>query len=104
MTQRTRYFLVGSSMVVMVVWHGLGGVLQRRSAVEFGRPSEFSYMPAESTAVAYADVRAIMGSDFRQKLRQVLPTGQETGQGSSRRSASISSTTSTRSWRGSGQR
>src|SRR5262245_30152521 len=80
MTQRTRYFLVGSSLVVMV---GLatGLVAYYNGNLPLGlssEPSEFAYMPAESTAVAYADVRAIMSSDFRQKLRQMLPTGQET--------------------------
>lgn len=78
MTQRTRYFLVGSSMVVMVVL-ATGLVAYYNGNLPLSStPSEFSYMPAESTAVAYADVRAIMGSDFRQKLRQVLPTGEET--------------------------
>jgi hypothetical protein len=37
-------------------------------------PSEFAYVPADATAVAYADVRTIMTSQFRQKLREVMPT------------------------------
>jgi hypothetical protein len=38
---------------------------------------DLTFVPADATAVAFADVRAIMASDFRQKLRQVLPTGEE---------------------------
>src|SRR5262245_10023610 len=80
MTQRTRYFLLGSSLVVMLVL-ATGLLAYYNGNLPLGlssEPSEFAYMPAESTAVAYADVRAIMNSDFRQKLRQMLPTGQET--------------------------
>ena len=33
-------------------------------------------MPADVTALAYADVRTIMSSAFSQKLREVLPTGE----------------------------
>ncbi len=36
-------------------------------------------MPADAVAVAHADVRAIMDSEFRQKVRQALPTGEELG-------------------------
>jgi len=80
MTQRTRYFLTGSSLVLMV---GLatGLVAFYNGSLPLGastmEQSEFTYLPADSTAVAYADVRAIMDSEFRQKLRQVLPTGEE---------------------------
>jgi hypothetical protein len=35
--------------------------------------SEFAYVPADATAVAYADVRHIMDSEFRQRLRAALP-------------------------------
>jgi hypothetical protein len=36
-----------------------------------------AYLPTETTAIAFANVNEIMNSDFRQKLRTVLPTGQE---------------------------
>src|SRR5215472_85704 len=80
MTQRTRYFLVGSSLVLIV---GLGtalvayynGSLPMR-ATSVG-PAELVYVPAGSTAVAYANVHDVMNSEFRQKLRQVFPTGEE---------------------------
>ena len=79
MTQRTRYFLTGSVIVVVaglatgLVAYYNGGLVLRSSS----GPTELAYMPADSTAVAFADVRAIMNSEFRQRLRQVLPTGAE---------------------------
>jgi hypothetical protein len=79
MTSRTRSFLVGSSLVVLLgLGTGLvayyGGVLP---AATTSAPSEFAYLPVDTTAVAFADVRAIMSSDFSQRIRQMLPTGEE---------------------------
>ncbi len=80
MTQRTRYVLVGSGLVVavglctgVVAVYG-GGFASRYSA---RGPAELAYMAAGTSAVAYADVRHIMNSQFRQRLRSTLPTGQE---------------------------
>jgi hypothetical protein len=76
----TRFFLIGAVVVVMAgVATGLvafynGSLTLGSSTQQLG---EFSYLPSTSTAVAYADVRAIMSSEFRKKLRQVLPTGTE---------------------------
>lgn len=80
MTQRTRYFLLGSSMVIIVgLATGLvamyGGNLPMR-ATSVG-PAELAYMPGATTAVAYANVHEVMNSEFRQKLRQAFPTGEE---------------------------
>jgi hypothetical protein len=79
MTQRTRYFLIGSSLVLVI---GLGaGLVALKGNLSLGlsasEDTAFTYVPMGVTAVAYADVRAIMNSDFRQKLRQVFPTGDE---------------------------
>ncbi len=80
MTQRTRYFLLGSSMVIIVgLATGLvamynGNLPMRMSSVG---PAELTYLPGGTTAVAYANVHQVMNSEFRQKLRQVFPTGEE---------------------------
>jgi hypothetical protein len=79
MTQRTRYFLVGSGLLVVV---GLcTGVVAYYSDSLPGRdglgPAELSYIPADTSALVYADVRHIMDSQFHQRLRSLLPTGDE---------------------------
>jgi len=51
-----------------------GGTSARATAA---RLPELSYVPADASAVAYADVRDIMASEFRQHLRELLPTGAE---------------------------
>lgn len=77
MAPRTRYFLIGSALVVVVgLCTGLvayyNDTLPRRAAM-----SEFAYLPEDASAVAFADVRDIMDSEFRQRLRQMLPTGDD---------------------------
>jgi len=80
MTQRTRYFLLGSSLVLIVglctglVAYYNGGLPVRSSTVG---PAELAYVPAGATAVAYANVHDVMNSEFRQKLHQAFPTGEE---------------------------
>ena len=80
MTKGIRYFLTGSAMVVVLglgtglVAYYNGGISS--SAIKAAN-ADLVYIPADAGAVAYADVRAIMTSEFRQKLRQVLPTGEE---------------------------
>jgi hypothetical protein len=79
MNARTRGFLAISSVVVVV---GLGvGLLAYYNAGGAGAsvagPVELSYVPSDASAVAYANVRDIMNSEFRQKLNQVLPSGEE---------------------------
>jgi hypothetical protein len=70
--------MVGSALVVMV---GLctGLVAYYNGNTLMGAPSapdDFAYLPADSSAVAFANVLTIMNSEFRQKLREVLPTGE----------------------------
>lgn len=78
MAPSTRNLLIGSSLVVVV---GLctGLVAYYSGALPGGRDrgSELAYIPADVSAVGFADVRSIMDSEFRQKLRQVMPTGTE---------------------------
>jgi len=83
MTVKTRYFVVSSLLVLLVgVGSGLvayyqvipGGALSSRVG-----PDELRYIPADAALVAYADVREVMASELRQRLRRAAP-GQETGQ------------------------
>src|SRR5918998_6344416 len=76
MTKKTRYFMAGSAAVLagglctgLVAYYGGGFQPLSASAV----PDAIRYVPADSTVVAYADIRAIMDSEFRMRLKQVLP-------------------------------
>jgi hypothetical protein len=82
MTRKTRYFMTGSAAVLVVgLGTGLiayyGGGFPSLSASRSG-PSELSYVPADSTLVAFANVREVMDSQIRQKMKLALP--QENGQ------------------------
>ena len=79
MSKSTRLFLTGAAVVVLlglgtglVAYYngGLPGVGQTSDA-------DLAYLPANANAVGYADVRTIMSSEFSQKLRQILPSGEE---------------------------
>jgi hypothetical protein len=79
MAPRTRYFLVGSGLVIVIgLCTGLvayyGGVPGRAA-----RLTELSYVPNTASAVGYADVADILGSPFHQQLRQLLPSGDDKG-------------------------
>jgi hypothetical protein len=78
MAPSTRNFLIGSAFVVVAGFcTGLvaywGGALPGRDAAR----AEFTYIPSDVSAVAYADVRDIMDSEFHAKLRQVMKPGDE---------------------------
>src|SRR4051812_40839196 len=82
MTARTRYFVVASLLVLFV---GLGSGLVAYYAgfpagvlSSSGGPDELKYLPHDVSLVAYADVREVMASEFRQRLLKAAP-GQETG-------------------------
>ena len=80
MSKATRYFLIGAAVIVLL---GLGtGLVAYYNGnlpigVGKGADAELAYLPANATAVGYADVRTIMTSEFSQKIRQLLPTGEE---------------------------
>jgi hypothetical protein len=78
MIRRTRYFLIGSALVVVVgLCAGLvayyGGALPGLAS----GPDELVYVPSDASTVGYADLRSIMKSDFRQGLSAVVPTGDQ---------------------------
>lgn len=77
MAPNTRNLLIGSSLIVvvglctgLVAWYG--DVLPGRAAA-----TELAYLPSDVSGVGFADVRGIMASGFRQKLREVMPTGDD---------------------------
>lgn len=76
MTKRTRYFLTGSAAVLaagictgLVAYFAGGFQPVAASAVA----NELRYVPANASLVAYADVRSIMDSDLRLRIRQSMP-------------------------------
>ena len=74
MTAKTRYFLIGSVMVLIVgLSIGLvafyGGVPTGLFSRDRG-PAELKYVPGDAAVVAYANVRDVMNSDLRQRLRK----------------------------------
>lgn len=82
MTKKTRYFMAGSGAVMaaalctgLVAYYAGGFQPVSASAVS----NELRYVPADATVVAYADVRAIMDSELRARLKQAMPM-QEKGQ------------------------
>ena len=105
MTKKTRYFMAGSAAVLaaglgtgLVAYYGGGFQPVSASAV----PNELSYVPADATVVAYADVRAIMDSELRaapQRGAADARAGAEGIPGSRPAStSSATSTTSSRRW------
>jgi len=81
MTKQTRYFLAGAAAVTVIgLCTGLvayyGGGLPSLSAAPTG-PAELSYVPADAAVVAYANVRDVMTSQFRERFREAVPEQNE---------------------------
>lgn len=83
MTKKTRYFLAGSAAILitgigtgMIAYYAGGFQPVAASAVA----SELRYVPAHASVVAYADVRSIMDSELRIRLKQAMPDQQHEGQ------------------------
>lgn len=83
MTTKTRYFLAGSTAILvggigtaMIAYYAGGFQPVAASAVA----SELRYVPAHASVVAYADVRSIMDSELRIRLKQAMPDQQQHGQ------------------------
>ena len=82
MTKKTRYFMAGSGALMaaalctgLVAYYAGGFQAVSASVIE----EELRYIPADATVVAYADVKAIMTSELRTRLKQAMPM-QEQGQ------------------------
>jgi hypothetical protein len=83
MTRQTRYFMAGSAAVLtagiatgLIAYYTGGFQPVSASAVA----TELRYVPADATVLAYADVRTIMDSELRTRLKQAIPvepTGQQ---------------------------
>jgi hypothetical protein len=84
MLKRTRIFLIGSvAFVVLGLTVGLVAYYGGLSGIAFTRtagPDELQYIPGDAAVVAYADVQAVMQSNFRQKIKALEPTDSEKGQ------------------------
>jgi hypothetical protein len=83
MKTRTRYFVIASLLVLVV---GIGtGLLAYYVGVPGGflvdrdGPEELRYVTRNAAVVAFADVREIMASEIRQKIRRATPLS-ENGQ------------------------
>jgi hypothetical protein len=73
---RTRYFVI-VSLLILTVGLGTGLVAYYVGfpvGASSGGPDELRLVPRNATLLAYADVRAVMVSEVRQRLLQVLPT------------------------------
>jgi hypothetical protein len=80
MSKRTRVFVVTSAAILAVglttglvaSYMGLPIAFSRAAG-----PDELQYVPAEAAVVAYANVREIMDSQFRERFRQFEPDTKE---------------------------
>ena len=80
MSNRTRYFVLTAGAILAVgLTTGLVASLMGLP-VAFSRaagPDELQYVPADAAVVAYANVRDVMNSEFRQRFRQFEPNTRE---------------------------
>ena len=79
MTKRTRFFIAVASLITVAVL-GTGVVAYVNGGLPLAAlrstSDDLSYVPSDSSVVAFANVRDIMSSEFRQKLRETVPTGE----------------------------
>jgi hypothetical protein len=84
MSKKTRYFVAISGAVLAV---GLGtGLVASYLGLPVAvfssaaGPDELQYVPADAAVVAYADVKDVLNSEFRQRFRQLEPHASERNQ------------------------
>ena len=78
MSTKTRYF-VAISGAILVIGLGTGLVASYMGFPvsvfsSAAGPEELQYVPADASVVAYANVRDVMNSEFRQRFRQLEPS------------------------------
>jgi hypothetical protein len=83
MTAKTRYFFVGSVLILVL---GLGiGLVAYYGGVPGGLfasgpgPSELKYVPKDAAVVAYANVQDVMKSELRQRLVKFEGSSEKSG-------------------------
>ncbi len=91
MTKRTRYFVFGAvGVLVLGLTVGLaayyGGI---RGFARQSGPGELGLVPSDATVVAYANVRDLMASQFRQQVKDLEPSGSQEGQNELRNTVGI---------------
>lgn len=73
LSRRTRYVVLASGGVLAVgLCGGLAAYLNRGAVrgVAADAPAALAFVPADATAIAWADVRAVMASEFGERLRR----------------------------------
>ena len=81
MSKKTRYFVTAAvAFLAIGLTTGLVASYMGMSVPVFSRaagPDELQYVPANAAVVAYANVREVMNSDFRQRFRKLEPDTRE---------------------------
>ena len=81
MTRQTRYFMFGAVAVLLVgLCTGLVAYYAGLPMGAFGQtdtPPELAYVPPDAALVAYADVREVMESELRERIRRTVPHKEE---------------------------
>jgi hypothetical protein len=81
MSTRTRYFIAISGAILAI---GLGtGLVASYMGLPVSvfssaaGPDELQYVPADAAVVAYANVRDVMNSEFRQRFKEIEPSTEQ---------------------------
>ncbi len=81
MSNKTRYFVAISGAILAI---GLGtGLVASYMGLPVSvfssaaGPDELQYVPADAAVVAYANVRDVMNSEFRQRFKEVEPSAEQ---------------------------
>jgi hypothetical protein len=92
MTNKTRYFLFGSAGTMVVgLCTGLVAYYAGFPTIALSRqgPDELQYVPGNATVVAYANVKDVMASELRRRIKEYAPEKQADGQEAFRRETGI---------------